>query len=439
MATTPNIGLDLPVDTANIDTEIYRLLSNLQLLDTTIGTLQALAAGKAPLIHSHELADVTGLVAALNNKMAATKTFALSDLTDTRNIAGAPAGYILVKQEDGKIEPVSAPSVFGTFLLRIDSAQTLTEAQKSQVIANIFSGLTTAQKSQALANIGATPGWNEIINGDFRVAQGGVGPFNAAGYTFDQWAISGANVYLSREGGNPRFQVRLSRSVAALGTTTLYQKLEAHRANGLKPDGNNPGGVVTITFDCAAAGAPSDLTVSLITTDGDTNFNNPVVRGTFTVPVSGNTDFNGRKELVVVLPTGIAQQGAYVSFSADTSNAASWAIRDVEMCAGPSAKTFRPRNPEVERGLCERFFYKGRVSHGTYFAAANSSSLIARPLPAVMRATPSVNVVQQVGSTNLLTNTLTVLDEGCLHFRINNNAVGYGEGVLEFTASARLG
>lgn len=114
MATTPNVGLDLPDEQKTVADEVRRLAGNLVLLDGLIKALQTLVGQKAATGHTHTLAQIAGLVDELAAKMPADRQFSLADLVDVIGSVNAPAGYIFVKRADGKYEFVSSAAAIGT-------------------------------------------------------------------------------------------------------------------------------------------------------------------------------------------------------------------------------------------------------------------------------------------------------------------------------------
>lgn len=126
MSTTTNFNLPKPVDTADVDEEFYRLQTAWDMLDLILLSMATQIAGKSSLGHSHVIADIVGLVAALANKMDASRTFSLDDLTDVNGAAEAALNYILVKGADGKWMPSSAIAALGPHQHQISDVQDLT-------------------------------------------------------------------------------------------------------------------------------------------------------------------------------------------------------------------------------------------------------------------------------------------------------------------------
>lgn len=92
---TPRFGLPVPsFETNTQDYDVPRIATALYLLDTALYDLLTALAGKAPTSHSHELAQVVGLVEALANKMAASWRPTLDELVDVDVSAGANGQFL---------------------------------------------------------------------------------------------------------------------------------------------------------------------------------------------------------------------------------------------------------------------------------------------------------------------------------------------------------
>lgn len=101
MAVTENFGWPLPDETATVREEMERLRDQtLPAIDADVHALQVEVSGKADDDHSHAIGDVTGLTTALAEKMPASTTFAVGDLTDVVGADAAPDGYVLAKVGD---------------------------------------------------------------------------------------------------------------------------------------------------------------------------------------------------------------------------------------------------------------------------------------------------------------------------------------------------
>jgi len=101
MATTDHRGYQLPDETRDIDEEFFLFqLVVLPAIDLDMHSLFEAVAGKADEDHGHTIAQIEGLVTALEGKMPAGTTFTLASLADVAGMADAPDGYIPVKVGD---------------------------------------------------------------------------------------------------------------------------------------------------------------------------------------------------------------------------------------------------------------------------------------------------------------------------------------------------
>lgn len=112
MANTERFEIPKPAEGDNVSDEFFRLQDALDIIDAALWVLKQTADGKAPAAHVHAMADITGLTAALAGKMAANRTFALDDLVDVEGAEAAAIGYVLAKASTGFM-PMSALAVLG--------------------------------------------------------------------------------------------------------------------------------------------------------------------------------------------------------------------------------------------------------------------------------------------------------------------------------------
>lgn len=85
----------------------------LDLIDGAIKSVQTMAEGKAAQVHTHPMSQIQGLIDALNGKMAANRSFTLDDLGDVTGAADAPINYVLVKSVNGRWVASSALAALG--------------------------------------------------------------------------------------------------------------------------------------------------------------------------------------------------------------------------------------------------------------------------------------------------------------------------------------
>jgi hypothetical protein len=267
MADTEHFEIPKPRETDNIDAEMRRLQAAWDIVDGILNTFLQAINGKAPTNHSHAIDQVTGLAAALAGKMSSSKTFSLAELTDVVGYTDAPQGYVPVKNADGKVAFLSAAAAIGnhqhattdivgltdliqsavdsivggappdlnTLLeianalakrLRVDAAQTFTEAEKGLARANIDAGVMAGFR-------------NKIINPEFHLWSRGISQ-NSGGYgSVDRFTLglSGSACTISRQNhplgqtdvpGNPRHFLRAAvTSVAGANNyVALVQPME---------------------------------------------------------------------------------------------------------------------------------------------------------------------------------------------------------------------
>lgn len=97
MTNTTHFSLPKPDTTASVADEFYRLINTLDQIDAIFKQIADAVTAKAAANHTHAMEAIPGLVAALSSKMEATRTFTLGDLRDVSGAADAARGYILAK------------------------------------------------------------------------------------------------------------------------------------------------------------------------------------------------------------------------------------------------------------------------------------------------------------------------------------------------------
>lgn len=164
MANTPNFAIPLPDPAADVDEEFYRLQQAWAIVDLALWNLSQGLAGKAPADHSHSMAQVTGLLAALAAKMDASTTFALDDLSDVSGAAAAAIGYVLVKAAGGEWQPSSPAAALGPHQHATGDIVGLTAAINAAVAGVIASAPTTLDTLNELAAaLGDDPNFSATI------------------------------------------------------------------------------------------------------------------------------------------------------------------------------------------------------------------------------------------------------------------------------------
>ena len=95
-ARSPNRNYPIPDDENLISEDFPRLISALNAIDTDVHGLLSSVAARALLVHTHAIADVSGLQAALDGKLPVGTTYTLAGLTDV-NLTGAAPGQFLLR------------------------------------------------------------------------------------------------------------------------------------------------------------------------------------------------------------------------------------------------------------------------------------------------------------------------------------------------------
>lgn len=143
MADTANRGYPLPTPANDINTEVFVLIAAFSAIDADVASLTSSLANKSDVGHHHALADVDGLIAALAGKMSADATFSIEDLVDVNVGAGAPTGWLLVKQADGSWVPLSPSAAFEAVTVAISAVTGLSEALAALALQSSLTDLAT--------------------------------------------------------------------------------------------------------------------------------------------------------------------------------------------------------------------------------------------------------------------------------------------------------
>jgi len=101
------------VPSRNIDEQFDELALALDMVDAFIHALRQAVELMAPANHDQAMETITGLVDALNAKMPADRQFKLDDLTDVDGATAAPVNYVLVKSSGGLFVPSTALAALG--------------------------------------------------------------------------------------------------------------------------------------------------------------------------------------------------------------------------------------------------------------------------------------------------------------------------------------
>ncbi|WP_345117704.1 Bgr_08870 family protein, partial [Bartonella jaculi] len=113
MTKTKKLDMELPKEGRFISSEFPILRENLTKIDQALADVEEQVEGKAPLQHTHSISDVADLAAALKSKMAANKTFTLTDLGDIEGAKDAANNYVLYKASNNSFTFGSAISLLG--------------------------------------------------------------------------------------------------------------------------------------------------------------------------------------------------------------------------------------------------------------------------------------------------------------------------------------
>ena len=155
MAQTSNYGLGKPDANTTVAEEIERLIATWDQVDLILKTLADAIATKAAANHNQAIGTITGLTEALAGKMAASKTFAVADLTDVSGSVEAALGYVLAKTALG-FSFQSAASLLGNHQHGVADIIGLTAAIDAKIAALVASSPATldtlAELATALGN-----------------------------------------------------------------------------------------------------------------------------------------------------------------------------------------------------------------------------------------------------------------------------------------------
>ena len=190
--TTPNRGYQLPAAGNKLKDDVLRIIAALGAIDADMAATLLALADKSDVGHGHGMDAITGLVAALGNKLDVGYHDALANLTDV-DVAGVANGMALLRQAskwipvalqinniaglevalNGKATPAditaainalvaAAPGALDTLnelaaALGNDAnfAATMSSALALRVRADAAQAFSGAQKTQARTNIGA--------------------------------------------------------------------------------------------------------------------------------------------------------------------------------------------------------------------------------------------------------------------------------------------
>ncbi|MBB3461973.1 hypothetical protein [Rhizobium sp. BK377] len=429
MNTTPNFNLPKPIDTADVDEEFYRLQLAWDMLDLILFSMVQQIAGKSNLGHGHAIGDIVGLVAALANKMDATRTFSLDDLTDVDGAAEAALNYLLVKGSDGKWMPSSASAALGAHQHAQGDIVGLTDdlTSLSQAIDETAAALADKQDRVAstdqdmngrdVLNVRKVNGGqlssfrNKLINGDFSVFQrvavpttGVVVAAGASAYVADRWLVTNTTnqpVTVSRQlhilgqaavPGRPKFKMRLAFATApTTGTIRVAQRVEGVEtldgAASARAHLTGPAGAEVLACEVVqnfgTGGAPSASVVTAASSlDIATIYNaaTQIRKAQFAIPsIAGKTIGSNGNDFVEL---------GWVLTPRQVGNYELSQLSFVEGDASKEADPFSPRHKGQEFALCQRY-YQTRDHIVDAAGTNNYSPYQPVALPVQMRVAPT--------------------------------------------------
>jgi len=189
---TPNRDYPLPDPTNNLDEDVLRLIAALRGIDADVETILVGLAGKAAIVHGHEIDAISGLQSALNGKAALNHTHALDDLSDV-NVAGSANGQFLKK----------IGTSWGPATLQIGdihNLQTTLDGKASlqgQTALVVPEGTTEQRPSEPMGRLlrwNTTTSLLELWNGTEWVPFGGNLDASAISWSNEVWWTGAANV-----------------------------------------------------------------------------------------------------------------------------------------------------------------------------------------------------------------------------------------------------
>lgn len=336
-----------------------------------------------------------------------------------------------------------------------------------------MSVLRGASGNRSGASTGLRGFRNRIINGDFRIAQRGSGPFlsGALSYTLDRWYVlsSGAgqiSTVHSSAADEDQMYTAASTADASLAAADLYflgQRIEGRNVKDLVWGYPGQALSITISFEIySSLTGTFAISVRNITATrswlGSFTINavNNWERKTITIPgdTTGTWETGSTAGFDVALGLGIGStyQGAagwnagnYLSmagmtnFMASTSN--NWYLRKFQLEAGSSATEFERVPYDVQFQRCLRY-YETSPTNGISFAGYmnNTSVYVGNYDYKVTKRTVPTLVVTDAGSSGNFGGIGTYINEakGCQIGRTATATVGYGYWHVNIIADAEL-
>jgi hypothetical protein len=245
---------------------------------------------------------------------------------------------------------------------------------------------------------------NQLINGDFRIAQratSGTIAASSTDFVGDRWVVENStnqtlswSIASSQSYGRNREEnyLALSFTVAPTsGTVLLRQRIEDVR--------NLAGGNATLAFDLIDA---AGIVGTTITTQFEQVFGSGGSSTVYSNQVT-HTAANGRISSTIPVPSVAGKTIGTSSFVTAfmyfiPRTASYWVVGAIQAEAGSVATPFERRPYGTELSLCQRYFQRNVFVENDYpfssgYAYANSAMAGYLPLSVAMRAQPTATIV----------------------------------------------
>lgn len=158
--TTLNRDYPLPDASNKLNVDVLRLIEALNAVDTDVNQLFTQVNLKAPNVHTHTIANVTGLQAALDSKLSAGSTVSLASLSDTDIVSPTSGMFLRYSGTKWSAAAFDASMIASglintarlpTYLSSTSLSSTYAPISHSHVIGNI-TGLQTALDGKAASS-----------------------------------------------------------------------------------------------------------------------------------------------------------------------------------------------------------------------------------------------------------------------------------------------
>jgi hypothetical protein len=264
-----------------------------------------------------------------------------------------------------------------------------------------------AAANTALNNVGR----NLIHNGLFNIAQRGLGPFTANGFTVDRWAMFFVNGSMSvsrvtltqaeqaaigDEAAQVKLQCVVVGSATAGSTCQVYQSIEDLTRLA--------GKVVAVSFWAWTTVGTMNVGLVLDQNFGTGGTPSPPVRTPIqtvvvtTTPTRYSLTFNLQTASGATLGTNLdssttvdlylsSQSQPAVGVQSGTIN-----LWGVQLEIGPTATPLEKLDPQIDLANCQRFYQVGNMFWEIGGQVAGANFQVTRPHGVAMRTAPSVNV-----------------------------------------------